>query len=563
MTSRIYRGAIVSDFNASNFASCLENNEEAPNVEVIVTPFGQVISALLQDDLDCWRGDPDFAVVWTQPQSVIGSFGIVLRYQAAPAERLLTEVDEYATALAEFGKRMKSVFVPTWTVPSYYRDFGLLDLKPETGISYWLMRMNLRLAEHFEKSPKVHVLNSQKWVETAGRRAFSPRLWYMGKIVYGNEVFIEAARDVKAALRGVYGQSKKLVLVDLDDTLWGGIVGDLGWEHIALGGHDAVGEAFADFQRALKALANRGVLLGIVSKNDEAVALEAIRRHPEMVLRLEDFVDWRINWRDKAENVVELVRSLNLGLQSVVFIDDSPAERARVREALPEVFVPEWPEDKLLYESALRGLLCFNSPAVTLEDLDRTRMYAAEAQRKHAKRQVPSVEEWLRALGVTVKVGRLNETDLQRTVQLLNKTNQMNLTTRRMTETELLWWADEQNHRLWTIRVADRFGGSGLAGIVSLEIEGLTGTIIDFVLSCRVMGKKVEEAMLHVVSEYARSQGIRTLQARYLPTEKNRPCLEFWQRSGFVPDGSGTLFSWNLGTPYPMPESVVVEGGDV
>jgi FkbH-like protein len=562
MTSRTHHGVIVSDFNASNFAGCLKNNEEAPNVEAVVSPFGQVMPVLIQDDLDCWRGDPDFAVVWTQPQGVIKSFGPVLRYETAPSERLLEEVDEYAAALAGLSKRVKSVFVPTWAVPSYYRDFGLLDLKAGTGISHWLMRMNLRLAENFEKSVNVHILNSQKWIETAGKRAFSPRLWYMGKIVFGNEVFIEAARDVKAALRGLGGQSKKLVLVDLDDTLWGGIVGDLGWENVALGGHHAVGEAFSDFQRALKALTHRGILLGIVSKNDETVALEAIRCHPDMVLRLEDFVGWRINWRDKAENIVELVRSLNLGLQSVVFIDDSPAERARVREALPEVLVPEWPEDKLLYESTLRGLLCFNSPAVTREDVDRTRMYAAEAQREDSKRTMASVEEWLGSLGVTAKVEPLNEVNLQRAAQLLNKTNQMNLTTRRMTEAELLDWARKPNHRLWTVRVADRFGDSGLTGIVSLKVQGETGTIVDFVLSCRVMGRKVEEAMLHIAGEYARSQKVRTLKARYLATEKNRPCLDFWQRSAFAPDGTGTVFAWNLDAPYPRPESVTIEGND-
>jgi FkbH-like protein len=562
MTAQTLHGVIVSDFNASNFAGCLKNNDETPNVETVVAPFGQVMPVLLQADLDCWGGDPDFAMVWTQPQAVIKSFGEVLRYETAPSERLLVEVDEYAAALAGLAKRVKFVFVPTWAVPSD-RDFGLLDLKAGTGISYWLMRMNLRLAENFEKSPNVHVLSSQKWIEAAGKRAFSPRLWYMGKIVYGNEVFIEAARDVKAALRGLYGQSKKLVLVDLDDTMWGGIVGDLGWENVALGGHDAAGEAFSDFQRALKALTHRGILLGIVSKNDETVALDAIRRHPEMVLRLEDFVGWRINWRDKAENIVELVRSLNLGLQSIVFIDDSPAERARVREALPEVFVPEWPEDKLLYESTLRGLRCFDTPAVTREDLNRTRTYAAEAQREDSKRTMASAEEWLSSLAVTVKIEPLNDGNLQRTTQLLNKTNQMNLTTRRMTEPELLAWAGKPNHRLWTVRVSDRFGDSGLTGIVSLKIQDDVATIVDFVLSCRVMGRKVEETMIAIAGDYARSQKARTIRAQYVATEKNRPCLEFWQRSGFAPDANGMLFSWSLDTPYSRPQTVSIEEKEI
>ena len=172
----------------------------------------------------------------------------------------------------------------------------------------------------------------------------------------------EAAADIRAAFVGLRGAAKKLLVLDLDDTLWGGIVGDAGWENLRLGGHDPQGESFADFQRAIKNLKRRGVVLALVSKNEESVALEAIRNHPEMVLKEDDFVGWRINWTDKARNIAELATELNLGLQSVVFIDDNPVERARVREALPEVFVPEWPEDKLLYASAFGQLRCFDAP---------------------------------------------------------------------------------------------------------------------------------------------------------------------------------------------------------
>lgn len=563
MSAAPLRGVIVSDFNAANFAGCLKNTEDLPEVEATPAPFGQVIPALLQANHPFWRDAQDFAVVWTQPQGVIRSFEQALKYQAIREERLLAEVDEYGSLLAGASGRTRSLFVPTWVIPATLREFGLLDLKPGVGLSHTLMRMNLRLAERCEKVSNIHLLNAQRWMELAGKRAWNPKLWYMGKIPFGNDVFIEAAREIKAGLRGLTGQSRKLILLDLDETLWGGVVGDVGWENLTLGGHDPVGEAFADFQRALKALTNRGILLGIVSKNEETVALEAIERHPEMVLRREDFVGWRINWRDKAENVVDLVKSTNLGLQSVVFIDDSPVERARVRETLPEVFVPEWPHDKLLCVSALQELLCFNPSAITEEDRERTRLYASEGQREELKRQVASLDEWLRTLGVTVRVEGLKEANLQRTAQLLNKTNQMNLTTRRMAEADLIKWVQEPEHRLWTFRVSDKFGDSGLTGIAGLEIGGRTGTIVDFVLSCRVMGRKVEETMLWIVTDYARSRGLDRVQARYIPTSKNKPCLEFWQASGFAQetqDERVTLFSWNLHDPYHRPDSVTVEG---
>ena len=187
---------------------------------------------------------------------------------------------------------------------------------------------------------------------------------------------------MKAALRAVRGQSRKVVICDLDDTLWGGIVGDAGWENLRLGGHDPVGEAFADFQRELKALTRRGIILAMVSKNTEAVALEAIEKHPEMQLRKDDFAAWRINWDDKAQNIADLMEELNLGLDSAVFLDDNPVERARISEALPEVLVPNLPRDKMLFASTLRKLNCFDSATVSSEDRKRAAFYNAERDRR-------------------------------------------------------------------------------------------------------------------------------------------------------------------------------------
>src|SRR5262249_28309320 len=232
-----------------------------------------------------------------------------------------------------------------------------------------------------------------------------------------------------------------------------------------------IGEAFADFQRAIKHLKRRGVILGIVSKNEESVALEAIRKHPEMVLREEDFVCWKINWIDKARNIADLASELNLGLQSVVFIDDNPVERARVRHALPEVLVPDWPDDKLLYLSAFSRLRCFDTAAISWEDAERTRLYVEERKRDQLQTEVGSVEDSLKSLELTVRAEPLGKTNLTRATQLLNKTNQLNLTTRRMTDAELLEWTARPDRAFWTIQVSDRFGNAGLTGLLGIERE--------------------------------------------------------------------------------------------
>ncbi len=551
-----HSGLLISDFNLGNFANYLRHDEEVPEVEVDLAPYGQVAPLLIDHGADCWAARPRFVVVWTRPQGVIGSFERLLSFREASLEQILSEVDSFSNFLLQLPDCVEAVFVPTWILPSHERGLGLLDLKSSQGVARVLSAMNLRLMENLETSPRVFVLNTQRWVEQVGKTAFHPKLWYLAKIPFANDVFLEAVKDFKAALRGLAGQSRKLILLDLDNTLWGGIVGEDGWQNLRLGGHDPIGEAFVDFQRHLKALTRRGVVLGIVSKNQEEVALEAMDRHREMVLRREDFAGWRINWQDKAENVVELAAELRLGLEAVVFIDDSPAERARVSRALPEVLVPDWPQDYLLYAGALRSLRCFDVPSLTGEDRQRARTYAAERQRVTRRTELSSVEEWLEDLDIRVQALPLGDDHLPRATQLLNRTNQMNLRTRRLTESELKGWARAGGRKVWTFRVSDKFGDSGLTGLVSLEAGDEGGEIVDFVLSCRVIGRKVEESMLHTVIAYARSAGLETVRARYFPTARNKPCLDFWRRSGFRPDESLDVFAWSTRDAYPVPECI-------
>jgi len=547
---------LVSDFNLQNFAGYLANDPNFPEIEAVATPYGQAVSTLLNKDAPCWKNEPAVALVWTRPEAVIPEFNALLKYQQVPLPKVLQQVDEYCSLLANMSQWVKYVLVPSWVLPSYRSVFGVLDMKTAIGLTNTLMRMNLRLAENLEKRSNIHVLNTHRWIEQAGNRAFSPKLWYLGKIIFDNEVFKAAVRDVKAALGGLLGYSRKLIILDLDDTLWGGLVGDVGWENLVLGGHHHLGEAYADFQQALKSLQNRGILLAIVSKNEEHIALEAIRNHPEMVLAPDDFVGWRINWQDKAQNILELLTELNLGPQSAVFIDDNPAERGRIRESLPEVLVPDWPKDPLFYPAALLSLRCFEMPSLSQEDLARTTMYLSENKRQALKKAVDSPEEWLAGLGIRVQVEELQPANLQRATQLLNKTNQMNLSTRRMSETELTAWAADQYHRFWTIRVSDKFGDAGLTGIVSLAIQDQNAQIVDFILSCRVMGRNIEEALLATAIHHARELGAKDVYARYMPTSKNKPCLDFFKSLAPRFQQQGELFILKGKQPFPVPEHI-------
>lgn len=548
---------IVSDFNSDNLAGYLQNDESAPALLALRTDYGQVIQTLADTEAAVWREKPDFAVVWTRPETILPTFSHLLDYNAVNQDQLLAEVDQFSSLVIAAASRVKAMFVPTWSLDCWRRGLGMADLRADRGIMRMLMSANLRLLSNLDAAPNVFALDTQRWLARSGPDATAAKLWYQAKIPYGSRVLEAAAADIKAAARGVRGLARKLVVLDLDDTLWGGIVGDDGWEQLRLGGHDPVGEAYRDFQQTLKALTRRGIVLAIASKNTEAVALAAIQDNPEMVLRTSDFAGWRINWQDKAANIADLVAELNLGLQSVVFIDDNPVERARVRAALPEVLVPDWPSNPMHYISALHSLDCFDTPSLSREDSERTRSYVSERERFDLKKKIDSIDEWIETLGIKVKIEPLGTDNLRRAAQLFNKTNQLNLSTRRFTETELAEWSRGAGQEIWTFRVSDRFGDAGLTGIGGLKIDGEVAHISDFILSCRVMGRKVEETLVAWLVERARALGAKRVVATYLPTSKNGLVLEFWRRSGFACE-NGKVFELATDAGYPFPTAVEV-----
>jgi FkbH-like protein len=550
------RVLLLSDFTVDNLRGYLENLDGAPTVSAVTGPFGQVIPALVDPGHEVWRQPYDAAVVWTRLQGVAQTFARAVGHDDPSPDAFLAEVDAFADLVIRATSRVGTILVPTWVLPPWQRGLGPIDLRAG-GLARLVLEANLVLARRFDDHPGVLLLNASRWVELAGPDAQDPRSWYLGKIPFAPKVFEQAATDIRAALAGALGQARKLVVVDLDDTLWGGIIGDDGIEGIRLGGHDPIGEAFADLQEALLALRRRGVLLAIASKNDEQVALEAIRSHPEMRLGEHDFVAWRIDWNDKAANIASLTEELNLGLQSVVFLDDNPAERARVAEELPEVLVPELPRDKTRYAQIVRSLTCFDTTAVNTEDRARTELYAAERQRTAEQATAASLDDWLASLKLAVTVEPLDERNLARIVQLLNKTNQMNLTTRRLTGPELEAWVAGGDRALWGLRVEDRFGDSGLTGIVSVDCEGTVARIVDLVLSCRVFGRQIERLMLHLAVDHARGGSREALVATYVPTAKNRPTLEFLDSSGLDVTAAPT-YRWDLSQPYPAPGFITV-----
>ncbi|HLH32926.1 MAG TPA: HAD-IIIC family phosphatase [Terriglobia bacterium] len=539
MSSSKTRCLLVSDFNIQPLADFINHDETEPACEAVVAPFGQVTPSLLELASGDSQSRYDAVIVWTRVEGI-------------------DDIENFGAALIAAARHVKHLFFVTWARPYFQRDLGIASMR-SGGSALNLMRMNVGVCEHLSRQQNIFVLDSNAWISAAGAKAWSSKMWYLSKVPFSSEVFQMAARDFKSAIQAIQGRNRKLIVLDLDDTLWGGIVGEIGWEALRLGGHDPIGEAFADFQRALKVLTESGIVLAIASKNDEAAALEAIDKHPEMVLRRSDFAAWRINWFDKAQNIVDITNELNLDLSAVVYLDDSPAERNRIRSALPAVAVPEWPQDVFLYTQSLLELRYFDKVSVTDEDRLRSSMYVADRERSKTKQAFQSVEDWLKSLDMEVSIEALSKANVARAAQLFNKTNQMNLATRRLNEKELLDWAAEDQHEIYVFRVSDKFGDYGLTGLLGLKVDDGRALITDYLLSCRVMGRGLEQLMLSAAIDRARCAGVSEVRAKYVPTSKNAPCLSFLlNQSQFQNDGEHR-FKWPVSDPYPCPAHIVVK----
>jgi FkbH-like protein len=508
---------VISDFNVAPLSGHLKNKLKHPEFVFETAPYGQVYQSLARSN-ESWLD-----IVWTLPERILPGFNKALQLECIKHDDILTEVDDFAESLIR-ASNQRYIFVAAWHLPAS-NGYGILDWQENLGLSSLLAKCNLRLSAKISAHNNIFMLPTHRWMEGI-KQPISKKMWYATKVPYVSDVFEAAAENIQQSVSAINGTSRRLIIVDLDHTLWGGVVGETGWQGVRLGGHDHVGEAFKDFQLALKALSNRGVQLAISSKNDEAVALEAIDNHPEMVLRREDFVGWRINWDDKAANIVELANEVNLGFESIVFIDDNPAERMRVSSAIPEVLVPEWPKDPAMYVETLLSLCYFDTTTITNEDRSRTTMYVSERERQSIKQSVGSNDDWLRRIRTNVIVRPVNPSNISRVAQLFNKTNQLNLSTRRLSEQEINSWRHKGTRSMMAISVSDQFGDMGLVGVVSVEVSEARGRLVDLILSCRVMGRRVEETLIYLAVTELEKLGATTMDVVYKPTDRNRPTLE-------------------------------------
>lgn len=334
-------------------------------------------------------------------------------------------------------------------------------------------------------------------------------------------------------LNAFTGKRKKCIVLDLDNTLWGGIIGDDGIENIKLS-NDGEGKAFYDFQRELLKLYDRGIVLAVNSKNTEEIVIETMMNHPYMLLKPEHFISMKVNWNNKAQNLKEIADEINIGLDSIVFLDDSDFEREVISNQFPEVTVPELPKDFSEYPSFIRNLDFFDFLSLTNDDFARNKMYKENLQRDNLKKSNINIEDFYYSLNMVVTIGKIDDFNIPRIAQMTQKTNQFNLRTKRYTDSDIKKFILSENYEVYYLSLADKFGDNGIVGTAIVQIKQNEAFIDSFIFSCRALGRTAETVLINYIIDDIKNQGIRKLVGEYIPTKKNLPCKDFYAQNKFL-----------------------------
>ena len=438
-------------------------------------------------------------------------------------------IDEWCNAFTILTENMRGVPVFVSSIDVKRTCLYGAEIRFEEYLENYFIE---RIQELHAAGASIYILPVKDAIADLGRNTFySDKMWYVGSMPYSMKG-LSALNELIARYLGVTkGMHRKCIAVDLDNTLWGGVIGEDGVEGIILSNHKE-GARYCDTQKLLKKMKNQGVMLAILSKNNME-DVEPVFVHPDMVLQHEDFVAEAINWNSKSINIRQLAKDLNIGLDSFVFLDDNPVEREQMKAECPEVAVIEFPKDSsMLPETVEKSYYeYFLSLEVTGEDTQKTAMYRAETQRKAEMNASASVEDFLKKLEMTMNIHRMKPEEEKRVTQLTNKTNQFNVTTKRYSEEEIKELS--QTGDIITVHMADKYGDQGLVAVLIIKYEKEVAYIDTFLMSCRVMGRNAENEIMARIKGFLKSKRIKTIKASYVKTAKNAPVLEVFDHLGF------------------------------
>jgi FkbH-like protein len=521
--------------------------KESLKSDVYSAPYNSYSQEILNPESGLYAFSPDIVFLWLDTHSLAGDSYFNPLKKSADEWRAWAEetAENLLTLISRLENGSKAAIVVHSLEKPVFSPIGILEKKQKYGIFTAVDYINERLTSFAYENAGVFVFDTDSFYMKYGRgNLFSPKWYYLGDMKISPDSILKISSEYMAYILPRAAKNKKCIVLDLDNTLWGGIIGEDGISGIRLG-PSPDGRCFSEFQQMLLALFKRGIILAVNSKNNPEDALNAIKNHPYMILREKHFAAMRINWNNKASNLAEIASELNIGTDSLVFFDDDPANRQLVRELMPEVEVPEMPSDPVYYPSVLQNMVHFNTLNLTEEDYKKGEMYYTEKQRKSLQNTSFSQDDFVRSLDLKLTVVSNSPMDLPRVSQLTLKTNQFNMTSFRYTEDDIKKIISEGG-TVYSVRAQDKFGDYGIIGAAIVRDSTDTRRIDTFLLSCRIIGRSVEDALFIALVSDAVQKGIHKISAEFIPSAKNAPAKDFYSKMNGrrTETESGILWEW-------------------
>lgn len=534
---------------------CYQENLRA---NIYMDDYDNVIQSVMDSHSALYQHSPELIVICLKMETLAEK--LAMRFSSMSLAEINEEVSRVIAfvdnVLSEIRKNSKAVILlHNFEIP-VYPSFGVLDYQDRFKQVNIFRKINSDLLTVINKYDSAYLVDVDLLQATLGYADFiDNRYWHIGKAPYTREACKVMAKEYIKFIRALRGKNRKCLVLDCDNTLWGGIIGEDGIDKIKIG-MTYPGSAYQEFQKAILNLYNRGIMLAICSKNNENDVLEVMEKHPDMVLRKEHFVSMKINWNDKVANLREIAHELNISLDSLVLVDDNEFEIELVKKMLPEVKTVLLPKDSSSYRDLLNRCGLFDTLAFSEEDRRRSEMYRAEKKREEAKTkfQTTTLEEYYKYLEMELSIKKADKFSIPRVSQLTQRTNQFNLTTRRYSEAEIKKLSESRDADVYYVHLKDRFGDSGIVGVAIVKYSGREAFVDTFLLSCRVIGRGIEDVLLKACINAAIKRGCEVIIGLYVPTKKNSQVEGFYESHLFScleKNDSGIRYSFSLKKSFP------------
>ena len=521
--------------------------------------YNQYNQEILNSSSDLYKFNPNITFLFIDVRTALKDL-FHHPYSVSQEERkqfVDTKTQEILNLVKKFSEATKSKLVlANFNTPTF-SPYGIFENKTEFGFKRMLHEINTKLEDALLNSDSVYIFDFAHFVIKFGEKnVFDYKQFFFGDMKVTLDHIPYLATNLMSYVIAYSGMTKKCIVLDLDNTLWGGVVGEDGFNGIKLG-PEPPGNAFVEFQKILLSLHQRGIILAINSKNNYDDAIKVIKEHPYMILREVHFASLKINWNDKVSNMKEIANEINIGLDSIAFFDDDPVNRAYVQINLPQILTVSMPQDPSEFVSVLQNMNEFSVLNITHEDQQRGKMYTEQRKRSELEKSTPDLENFLKQLDLKVSIKNANEFTIPRISQLTLKTNQFNLTTKRYQENDIRKLSKDKNYLVGCAQVQDKFGDSGITGVFIVQKENQKEWRIDtFLLSCRVMGREIEKGILSYIVNEAKNNNVEKIKARFIPTEKNKPIENFLPDCGFKKEGDSWVYS--VRSSFVIPDCITV-----